>query len=175
MKKTTLLFLIFTFLLTSCGIHFKTGNRNRKNLPDAVLGDFQYTSASDSGYREWEIKAEQAKMFDKKHKIMLYNMTMSFFGPKNTVDSFLSADFGYVDQATLNVYAQGNVKILSEKQATMMTDKVYWDNKKKIFYSESNDLVTLIRGHTTLKGYDMTADSRLKQIQINRVVASVEK
>ncbi len=162
-------------LLTGCGIKFKDTSHKRNELADAILSDFQYTSANIKGQREWTIKASEAKMFNDKNEIKLYNMAMTFFGADNQASSFLSANFGFVNKLSLQVYAEGNVKILSQQQAILTANKVYWDNDKKIFYTEENELVTIQRGNTIIHGYNMKTDSELKQVTIERVVADIEK
>ncbi len=168
-------FIILLLALSSCGVKFKNTSHKRNELPDAVLGDFKYTSANSMGQREWDIKATDAKMYNTKNEIELYNMAMTFYDAENNIQSFLSANFGFVNKATLQVYAEGNVKILSKQHAILSANKVFWNNDIKQFYTKEDELVTITRGNTVINGYNMKTDAELKEVVIEKVVADVVK
>ena len=175
MKKALIFLTVFIIILAGCSIKLKSGKKVEGAVPDFIMGDFQYTSYSQSGKREWVLKSSEAKMFDSSSEIYLFNMTMTFYNPNNMIQSFLSSDEGYVNKKTKNVSASGNVKIFSENGAVLLCKKVYWDNTRKIFYSETNEQVTLEQGNTIIKGYKMKADSGLKQVQILDVTGVIKK
>jgi LPS export ABC transporter protein LptC len=171
--------LIFTIILfvsqTGCNIKLKSGKKTTGAIPDFIMGDFQYTSYDNNGKREWVLKSSEAKMFDASSEIYLFNLTMTFYSPNNTIQSFLSSDEGYVNKKTKNVSASGNVKIFSDNGSVLSSKKVYWENTKKHFYTETNEQVTLEKGKTIIKGYKMRADSGLKEVQILDVVGVISK
>jgi LPS export ABC transporter protein LptC len=173
--KRLFLFLGFIIIVSGCTIEFKTGAEKTQDFPDFILGDFKYISADNSGKREWELRAREAKMYNVKNEVYLYNMAITFFNESNYVKSFVSANSGYVDKLTMSIFCQGKVKILSENQATLEADKVYWDNKKKLFYSQPEELVVLKRGNTVIAGYKMVADAGLKEVTIEKVRANIKK
>jgi LPS export ABC transporter protein LptC len=173
MKK--LISFILILFLCSCAVIFKNPTNKNTDFPDLVLGDFKYESANEAGAKEWELRASEAKMYNVKNEIYLYNMAMTFFNSDGTVKSFLAANGGYVNKVTTDVYAEGKVKILSENQSTLEANKVYWDNKKKLFYTDPGDLVTLTRGNTVMRGYRLLADSALKQATLGEVKGKVIK
>jgi LPS export ABC transporter protein LptC len=105
--KRMLLFMGFVLIFTGCTIEFKTGTDKNKDFPDFVLGDFKYISADESGKREWELRAREAKMYNTKNEVYLYNMAVTFFNESNYVKSFVSANSGYVDKISMNIFAQG--------------------------------------------------------------------
>jgi LPS export ABC transporter protein LptC len=173
MKKLIYLFLIF--FLYSCAVIFKNPTNKNTDFPDLVLGDFKYESADESGTKEWELRASEAKMYNTKNEIYLYNMAMTFFNPDGTTKSFLSANGGYMNKLTSDIYAEGKVKILSDNQSTLEANKVYWDNKKKIFYSNPDELVVLRRGNSVIRGYNLLADAGLKQVTLDNSKGKVSK
>jgi LPS export ABC transporter protein LptC len=173
MKKLIYLFLIFLFY--SCAVIFKNPTNKNTDFPDLVLGDFKYESADESGTKEWELRASEAKMYNTKNEIYLYNMAMTFFNADGTTKSFLSANGGYMNKQTSDIYAEGKVKILSDNQSTLEANKVYWDNKKKIFYSNPDELVILRRGNSVIRGYNLLADAGLKQVTLDNSKGKVAK
>ncbi len=173
--KKLILILIFPLLLFSCAINFKNPTNKNRDFPDFVLGDFKYVSADLTGKKEWELRASEAKMYNTKNEIYLYNLAMTFFNPNGTVKSFLAANAGYVNKDNANVYAEGKVRILSENQATLEANKVYWDNSKKLFYSDPDELVTLKRGNTIIRGYKLIADAGLKEVTLEKAKGDIKK
>jgi LPS export ABC transporter protein LptC len=173
MKK--LLFIILMFPFLSCTVFFKNPENKNKDFPDLVLGDFKYESADDAGVKEWELRASEAKIYDQKKEIYLYNMAMTFFNADGSMKSFLAANGGYVDQEKLNIYAEGKVKILSDNQSTLEANKVYWNNDKKLFYTDPEELVTLKRGNSVVRGYNLQADSGLKQVTLYNGKGNIKK
>ncbi|MGA2141697.1 MAG: LPS export ABC transporter periplasmic protein LptC, partial [Brevinematales bacterium] len=95
--------------------------------------------------------------------------------PDGTTKSFLSANGGYMNKLTSDIYAEGKVKILSDNQSTLEANKVYWDNKKKIFYSNPDELVVLRRGNSVIRGYNLLADAGLKQVTLDNSKGKVSK
>lgn len=162
-------------LVASCGVEFKTAANKNRDFPDFILGDFKYISADAAGRKEWELRAREAKMYNTKNQVYLYNLAVTFFNESNMIKSFVSANSGYVDKVTMHIFAEGKVKILSENQAILEANRVNWDNDKKIFYSDPEELVTLKRGNTVIVGYKMIADSGLKEVTIERMKANIKK
>ncbi len=168
--------LIFSiFFIQGCSINFKTSTNTVNNLPDLTLGDFKWVYADKAGIREWELRASEAKIYNSKNQVYLYNLVMTFYNESNVIKSFLSANSGFVNQDTMNLFAEGKVKILSENQAILEANKVNWDNTKKQFYSEPDEFVTLKKGNTIISGYKMVADSELKEVTIERGKAKINQ
>ncbi len=168
--------LFFTiFILVSCGVNFKSGSLKIKDFPDQVLSDFKYISTDRKGTKEWELFANLAKSYNEKNEILLENFSIKFYHPNGIVKSFLSANKGFINTHTMNVYAEGNVKIYAENKALLETTKIYWDNEKKIFYSEPGQIVTLWRNNSYVKGYNLKADTELKEVTLDNVSSEVHQ
>lgn len=161
------------FSLSSCGIKFRTHINKSREFADLILGDFKYIAADNSGKREFEIKASEALMYQARNEVFLYNLAMSFYNDKNKLRSFVSANSGYINKQTMNVFAEGKVKILGENQAMLEANKVYWDNARKLFYTDPEELVTIRRGNTVVTGYKLLADNALQEVQLETVAGNV--
>ena len=166
-------FLSALFLFEGCAISFKSATNKNRDFPDQVLGDFKYISADAQGQKEWELRASEAKMYNSKNEVYLFNLVMTFYNWDGTVKSFLSANNGLIQMETMNVFTEGKVKILSENRSMMEANKVYWDNKKKQFYTAPEELVTLWRGNSVTRGYNMVADNELKQVTMDNPKANL--
>ena len=173
MRSFKIYIILCLFLIQGCSINFKTNTNIIKDLPDLTLGDFKYVCADKAGIREWELRASEAKIYNSKNQVYLYNLVMTFYNESNIIKSFLSANSGFVNKDNMNLFAEGKVKILSENQAILEANKVNWDNTKKQFYSEPSEFVTLKKGNTIISGYNMVADSDLKEVTIERGKANI--
>lgn len=167
------MYLSLLIFITSCGIKLGRNDREQRNLPAASMQDFLYTYTEKSGFREWEIKAAQANTYDKSDIVYLYNFTMTLFSESNQIKSVLVANKGSIQQNIGNLIADGEVRIFSANQSELQTEKVYWDQNKELFYSETNKLVTYTRGSHKITGYDMVSDSALENIELNNSVGQI--
>lgn len=177
MKKTFIiggLFLSIELILGGCNIKLKSGKKVEGTMPDFIMGEFQYISVM-NGKKEWLLKAEEAKMYNATHETYLFNLTMTFYNPNGEVQSFLSSDTGYVNRNTKNVQAEGHVQIFAENGTVMKANRVFWDNSRKKFYTQTNEIVTLEQGNTIIQGYEMLADSALKEVTFVDVVGTIQK
>ena len=173
MKTIKFMYLSLLIFITSCGIKLGRNDREQRNLPAASMQDFLYTYTEKSGFREWEIKAAQANTYDKSDIVYLYNFTMTLFSESNQIKSVLVANKGSIQQNIGNLIADGEVRIFSANQSELQTEKVYWDQNKELFYSETNKLVTYTRGSHKISGYDMVSDSALENIELNNSVGQI--
>lgn len=98
---------------------------------------------------------------------------MTLFSESNQIKSVLVANKGSIQQNIGNLIADGEVRIFSANQSELQTEKVYWDQNKELFYSETNKLVTYTRGSHKITGYDMVSDSALENIELNNSVGQI--
>ena len=174
LKIIKFIFLSLLLLLTSCGIKLGRNDRVKRDLPAASMQDFLYTFTEKSGFREWEIKAAQANTYEQSDLVYLYNFTMTLFSESNQIKSVLVANKGSIQQNIGNLVAEGEVRIFSANKSELQTEKVYWDQKRELFYSETNKLVTYTRGSHKITGYDMLSDSALENIELNNSVGQIK-
>ncbi|MGL4388283.1 MAG: LPS export ABC transporter periplasmic protein LptC [Brevinema sp.] len=149
-------------------------DRIKRVLPSASMQNFLYTYTEKSGYREWEVKAAQATVYEDVNKVYLHNLTMTFFSESNQIKSVLVANKGEVDQSAGNMIAEGEVQIYSSNQSQLLTEKVYWKQQENLFYSETNKLVTYIRPSYKIIGYDMVSDSKLENVEMDNSVGRID-
>ncbi len=166
-------FLIF---FVSCGL--KEGQPEKTlGLPNFLLSDFQYVSVNTSGEREWELRASEAAMYQNSDDVFIYNFTVAFYRRSNgmdVLDSVLSANKGQVNKKTLLVIAEGRVKILAS-ETSLETERIQWDNTKKLFFSEPGIPVVVHRRGVDLWGYNLVADASLKEIRMENIDAKIQQ
>ncbi|MGL4367321.1 MAG: LPS export ABC transporter periplasmic protein LptC [Brevinemataceae bacterium] len=166
--------LILTLLTTSsCTIKLGRNDREKRIFPSASMQDFLYTYTEKKGFREWELKAAQANIFETDNQIFLYNLTMTFFSESNQITSVLIANQGLVNQSIGSLIAEGEVRILSSNRSELLTEKIYWDQPRNLLYSETNKLVTVIRPKQRILGYNMISDSALENVEIDNSIGQI--
>jgi len=166
--------IIFLFLFyNSCGIKLGRNDRERRNLPSATMRDFLYTYTAKTGFREWEVKSAQANIYEDSDDVYLYNLTMTFFSESNQIKSVLVANKGIVNQKEGNLMSRGEVHILSSNRSELLTEEVYWDQDREVFYSKTNKLVTFIRPRQKIIGYNMVSDSQLENVELDNSVGKI--
>jgi LPS export ABC transporter protein LptC len=126
------------------------------------MQDFLYAFTETSGFREWEVKAAQANTYEDSDVVYLFNLTMTLFSESNQIKTVLVANQGQIGQTGGNLIAEGEVRIFSSNQSELQTEKIYWDQTRELFYSETNKLVTYIRPKHKIIGYNMVSDSLLE-------------
>lgn len=160
--------------MVACGIKLGRNDRERRNFPSASMRDFLYTYTAKTGFREWEVKAAQANIYEDNDDVYLYNLTMTFFSESNQIKSVLVANLGIVNQKVGSLMGKGEVHILSSNQSELLTEQVYWDQKREVFYSETNKLVTFLRPNQKIIGYNMVSDSLLEDVELDNSVGKIK-
>ncbi|MCX7881935.1 MAG: LPS export ABC transporter periplasmic protein LptC [Brevinematales bacterium] len=164
------------FLLVSCGLKEDQPEKSL-GLPSFLLSDFQYVSVSTTGQKEWELRASEAAMYHNSDDVFIYNFTVAFYKNSNGMDvleSILSANKGQINKKTLLVIAEGRVKILAS-ETSLETERIQWDNTRKIFFSEPGVPVMVRRRGVDLKGYNLVADASLKEIRMENIDAKIQR
>ncbi len=166
--------LLCVILLASCDIKLGRNDRNKRNLPTTSMQDFLYTYTKTTGFREWEVKAAQALTYENNDVIYLYNLTMTLFSESNQIKTVLVANKGSVQQNIGNLMAEGEVRVFSSNHSELQTEKIYWDQQKELFYSETNKLVEYFREKNKVTGYNLISDSLLENVELDNSVGQIK-
>lgn len=163
-------------LLMACGL--KEGQPDKTlGLPSFLLSDFKYVAISTTGQKEWELKASEAVMYKDSDDVFIYNFTVAFYRLTNgveTLDSLLSANKGQINKRTLLVIAEGKVRVLAS-ETSLETERIEWDNTRKLFFSQPGVLVAVKRRGVFLQGYNLVADASLKELRMEQINATVQQ
>ncbi|URA09801.1 LPS export ABC transporter periplasmic protein LptC [Thermospira aquatica] len=167
---------VFAFLVSSCGLKEAQAEKSL-GLPNFLISDFKYVAINTMGQKEWELKASEAVMYQNSDDVFIYNFRVAFYRISNGVeilDSILTANKGQVNKKSLLVIAEGNVRILAS-ETSLETERIQWDNIKKLFFSEAGIPVVIQRGGTRLIGYNLVADASLKEIRMENIDAKIQQ
>ena len=115
--------------------------------------DMIYT---DSGIVKLRLKAPLAIIHaDKKepHKEFPDGLEVFFFKDRDTiVENYLRANYGINYEKKHLTEVRGDVIVVNEKGDTLKSEKLFWDSKKKLIYSD--ELVRIIQEDQVIIGED---------------------
>jgi len=115
--------------------------------------DMIYT---DSGVVKLRLKAPLAIIHDEKkepYKEFPDGLEVFFFKDRDTiVENYLIANYGINYEKKNLTEVRGDVVVVNEKGDTLKTEKLFWDAKKKLIFSE--ELVRIIQKDQVIIGED---------------------
>jgi LPS export ABC transporter protein LptC len=119
------------------------------------------------GDTEWVLEADTASVFREKKTVVAERVKVDFFdGPRHV--STLNADQGVLHQATDDLEARGQVRVVTDEGAVLTTEVLFWDHQRAKIYTE--EYVEITQGTDTLAGYGLDADPGLDRVEIRREV-----
>lgn len=119
------------------------------------------------GDTRWVLQADSASVFRSRKRVETEAVTIDFFDGDEHV-SKLTADKGVLMQATDDLEARGNVRVVAEDGAILMTEILFWDHQRARIYTE--EPVEIHRGEDVLAGVGMEADPGLTRVELKRSV-----
>lgn len=99
--------------------------------------------------------------------------TVFFYDSLHKVKSTISADYGINYEKKELMVARYNVEVINvEKDERLNTEELFWDQKKKIIYSEK--FVRITRGEEVITGDGLTSDQEFEAIEIKNPRGLIE-
>ncbi len=131
---------------------------------DADLGmDNLHVVQNEQGAREWELRADSARVYREKDLTVLENLRLLFY-PKEGAPLEVTARHGTMQNESRNMEVRGDVVILASNGVSMKTDSLRFHPKEKRVASQSRVLITGerfrlvgtgLRGRTDLGSYEL--------------------
>lgn len=169
MKRTYAIILVITvsLFLAACGDNkprpkLPLGDK-MEDIPSYVMQGFKMRN-TDKGGVDWELEAKGAQVFEMKKKAYAQDFTMHTF-EKNGSTSVLTGERAVINTDTNFLEATGNVRLKSDNGMLLITDKLFWDDAKKLAYGDA--AVTVIKGGTVLKGVGFESDMYMRDLKIH--------
>ena len=159
--------LILAALFCSCGNgpKFRPSlplGENAADVPSYVIENFSLSS-SDSGSVKWKMKAKAAQVFELKKKAHAQDVYLETFdndGKKTT----LTCTRAVINTDTYFLEAEGSVKVKAPNNMEVHTEKLFWDEKKQIFYTDA--AVAVYKEGAVLRGIGLESDREMNNLRI---------
>jgi LPS export ABC transporter protein LptC len=166
LKHIIVIFAAMVFL-TSCGDNkpkpkLPVGDKI-EDIPNYVMQGFKLRNTQKGGI-EWEMEAKGAQVFEIKNKAYAQEFTMRTFEKSGAV-SILTGKRAVIDTKTNFLEATGDVRLKSDNGMLLITEKLFWDDVRKLAYSDA--AVTVIKAGSTLKGVGFESDMYMRNLKIN--------
>ena len=115
------------------------------------------------------LEASSKKLYKNSNKmtLMVGDVEIDFFNEDGGHISILYSDSAQIDESNNNLYANGNVFIVSDSGYTLRTNQLLWDNRYEMIVAEDSVMFTHIEGDT-LYGIGFESDIDLERFKIFR-------
>lgn len=161
---------MLTLLLSSCKeeeIKYAAAIENRDSLP-MLRSIGVSTLISDSGIISYKIIAEEWFMYDKKQPqywSFEKGLFMEKFDKDMKIEAYLNCDTAYYYTDIRLWELRGRVSVRNSRDETFKTSKLFWDQQKKLIYS---DAYMEIKGiDRDLSGYDFYSNEQMTDYEIH--------
>ena len=159
----------FAISLTSCenDLDHVTRVTVVDNTPDQITNNL-HTLYSDSGIVEYEIIATRMEIFEKPIQKTYFKkgFEVNYFSKDGSKISNLKADYGEIIQQENLIICKNNVIFTNyEKQQTLKTEELFWDQKLKKIRTTKNFFID--SPTTEAKGLGLEADETFSEYTMN--------
>ncbi|MEK6756786.1 MAG: LPS export ABC transporter periplasmic protein LptC [Bacteroidota bacterium] len=128
---------------------------------------------SDSGKLKAVIEAGYIRKFESPRQTLLsQGVTVHFYGEDEQQTSVLTATDGKVDESNNNLEANGNVLVVSKDSTRLQTEKLYWDNGRRLIYTTEYVFITSPKEKVHGKGFE--SDQQLRNYRIFSVTGEAK-
>jgi LPS export ABC transporter protein LptC len=127
---------------------------------------------SDSGKVQAKIVAGYIRKFDNPQETLLDSgVVVYFFNELGKQTTTMTALHGKVNERTYDIDAFGNVLVVSDDSTRLRSEKLYWDNNRRLIHTP--EYVSIISPKEKVQGQGFESDQRLRNYRIFKVTAQV--
>jgi len=171
--KNSIKIIIVLLFFQSCENDIKEINiiGNKEHLPVESAKNVE-TIYSDSAQIVMILKTPQFERYEgeKPYTEMTKGISAYFYDENMQVKSKLTANYAINYEKDKMMEARNNVVVINEKNEQLNTEKLIWDQKKAIIYSDK--YVKINTGKEVLWGEGMESDERFEKWHIKKVQGS---
>ncbi len=137
--------------------------------PDQISWNIKVTFV-DSNYVKAILYATRARVFQERMETLIDSgLKVDFFSmdEKQRI-SYLVAEKARIDDRTKDMFAEGNVVVISEKTGRKLETQILsWNNSTQRFYS--TEFVKITTPEEIIQGYGFESDANLSNYNIHKV------
>jgi LPS export ABC transporter protein LptC len=165
--------LLLVGLVCSCSVkeNHETTNKTAptSDNPDQISRNIKVLFI-DSSFTKAILRAKRARIYQERMETLLDSgLSVEFMSRQSGKRiSHLTADYAKIDDRTKNMFARGNVVVISDSsQRKLVTSQLAWNNATQRFYS--TEFVEISSPQERIQGYGFESDSQLNNYKISRV------
>ena len=170
MRRTIrmIVWLILASLFITCGSRGESDNSDSTEelIENEIWNPLIILSREESRV----VAAKAGKLYKSSNELALLvgNVEVDFFNEEGDHISILYSDSAQINEQSNNLYANGNVFVVSDSGYTLTTSKILWDNRYKMIIAEDSVMFTTTEGDT-MYGVGFESDMDLDQWRIFRI------
>lgn len=127
---------------------------------------------SDSGKVQARIRAGYIQKFDAPQETkMSRGIVVYFYNDKGIQTTTLTANEGKVNEQTYDLEARGDVLVVSDDSTRLRSERLFWNNKRRLIHTP--DFVSVTSPREKVQGQGFESDQRLRNYRIFKVTAQV--
>ena len=164
--KNSIIYIIFVFLLfCSNNISEKDSSPSKEIFENEIWDPFIVLTREEKKI----VTAKSKKLYKKSNEMALLvgNVQADFFNESGEHISILYSDSAKINEKNNNLYASGNVLVVSDSGYTLVTNQILWDNRYRMIIAEDSVMFTTYDGDT-LYGVGFESDMDLNHWRISR-------
>jgi LPS export ABC transporter protein LptC len=147
--------IFFLFLYLSLNVNGYTQQR---------IKDFYLSNYKEDGTRDWEIKGEEAIIYDKYVDIL--KMKAKYYLENDTIS--IKSQKAKLDKEDFTVYLEDKVHIENKEGIKLLTDFLKWERKKNRI--ETPQWVKANRNNMEIEAKGLSADTQFKKVDFKEDV-----
>jgi LPS export ABC transporter protein LptC len=140
-------------------------------LPEQQIYDYELIE-SQEGVRRWRLESARMERYANRDDVELYEVRMQFFR-QGEYFSTLTSQRGRANLTAKNLFAFGDVVVVTEDGRRLETEELHYDNGRELIYNDVYNRFTWGEDLVTGNGLEATPDLEYLEIK-ERVSAEVE-
>jgi len=127
---------------------------------------------SDSGKVLARIRAGYIQKFDAPQETnMSQGIVVYFYNEKGQHTTTMRASRGVVNERTYDLRAEGDVVVVSDDSTKLRSERLYWDNARRLIHTP--EFVSVTSSREKVQGQGFESDQRLRNYKIFKVTAQI--
>jgi LPS export ABC transporter protein LptC len=173
--KGIVIFMAMLFLSVACENKVEEVRILTKSerIPSEVQHDV-FLVYTDSTLKKMEMEAPLAENYpnlEEPQREFPKGIKVRFYNELGEQSSSLTAEYA-LQLVNKNLWeARGNVIVINTKGEQLNTEKLFWDNRKEIIYSD--EFVKITTPEQVIMGEGFTADQNFDEYEINRPTGTI--
>jgi LPS export ABC transporter protein LptC len=153
-------------VLAACGGNEDPVAEHRyRDLPaDQEVLDLD-TDIKDMGALRARLHADTAHIWEDSARTVMFPVDLKLYDQDGALTAHLTADEGELDSQTNNMFARGNVVLVSaDSTRRILTEELHYDPQRGRIWSDVHTV--LFEGETRLEGAGFTANSDMTDVEV---------
>jgi LPS export ABC transporter protein LptC len=166
MKHFIISIIILVAILTCSSVEEKPEEIVETQYPDQESWNTEIILTKNGQRRAVVLAGHLTKSNDESIVVLDEEVDVDFFNEEQAHLSHLKSRQAQVNESTNDLFASGNVVVVSDSGVTLFTEELEWDNQRERILSEV--FITFVENTDTLTGIGFESDSDLKNWVIEK-------